>query len=99
MGAPGLQEHALASGCRPPAPRRRTERSGQRSIAATNDGVVPSLSHPRLPMSAAHYAPSWVEWSLLAGFIAYRVREPGLRRDAVGEFPGLCGGLGFLDLG
>src|SRR5512144_2395443 len=32
--------------------------------------VVPSLSHPRLPMTAASYAPSWVEWSLLAAFIA-----------------------------
>lgn len=32
--------------------------------------VVPSLSHPRLPLTAASYAPSWVEWSLLAGFVA-----------------------------
>ncbi len=30
--------------------------------------VVPSLSHPRLPMEAATYHPSWVEWSLFAGF-------------------------------
>ena len=32
--------------------------------------VVPSLSHPRLPMTAATYHPSWVEWSLLASFVA-----------------------------
>ena len=32
--------------------------------------VVPSLSHPRLPMTAASYTPSWVEWSLLAAFLA-----------------------------
>ncbi len=32
--------------------------------------VVPSLSHPRLPLAAASYVPSWVEWSLLAAFIA-----------------------------
>ena len=32
--------------------------------------VVPSLSNPRLPMEAAPYHPSWVEWSLLAGFVA-----------------------------
>jgi molybdopterin-containing oxidoreductase family membrane subunit len=32
--------------------------------------VVPSLSEPRLPLTAAAYSPSWVEWSLLAGFIA-----------------------------
>ena len=32
--------------------------------------VVPSLSHPRLPMTAASYVPSWVEWSLLAAFVA-----------------------------
>jgi molybdopterin-containing oxidoreductase family membrane subunit len=32
--------------------------------------VVPSLSNPRLPLTAAAYSPSWVEWSLLAGFIA-----------------------------
>ena len=32
--------------------------------------VIPSLSHPRLPFSAAHYSPSWVEWSLLAAFVA-----------------------------
>ena len=32
--------------------------------------VVPSLSHPRLPMEAPTYHPSWVEWSLLAGFVA-----------------------------
>jgi len=32
--------------------------------------VVPSLSHPRLPLTAAAYAPSWVEWSLFAAFVA-----------------------------
>jgi len=32
--------------------------------------VVPSLSNPRIPMEAATYDPSWVEWSLLAGFVA-----------------------------
>ena len=29
--------------------------------------VVPSLSHPRLPGTEAHYFPSWVEWSIFAG--------------------------------
>jgi hypothetical protein len=32
--------------------------------------VVPSLSVPRLPMTATPYAPSWVEWSLFAAFVA-----------------------------
>jgi molybdopterin-containing oxidoreductase family membrane subunit len=32
--------------------------------------VVPSLSNPRLPMSAASYVPSWVEWSLFAAFVS-----------------------------
>jgi Ni/Fe-hydrogenase subunit HybB-like protein len=32
--------------------------------------VVPSLSMPRLPMSAPAYVPSWVEWSLFAAFIS-----------------------------
>ncbi len=32
--------------------------------------VIPSLSHPRLPMEAPVYNASWVEWSLLAGFVA-----------------------------
>jgi molybdopterin-containing oxidoreductase family membrane subunit len=32
--------------------------------------VIPSLSHPRLPLTGASYFPSWVEWSLLAGFVA-----------------------------
>ena len=32
--------------------------------------VVPSLSNPRLPMTAASYVPSWVEWSLFAAFVA-----------------------------
>lgn len=31
--------------------------------------VVPSLSNPRLPMTAAAYVPSWVEWSLFAAFV------------------------------
>jgi molybdopterin-containing oxidoreductase family membrane subunit len=29
--------------------------------------VVPSLSNPRLPGVAAHYFPTWVEWSIFAG--------------------------------
>lgn len=32
--------------------------------------VVPSLSNPRLPMTAASYTPSWVEWSLFAAFLS-----------------------------
>jgi len=32
--------------------------------------VVPSLSNPRLPLTAAAYAPTWVEWSLFAAFVA-----------------------------
>ena len=32
--------------------------------------VVPSLSNPRLPMTAVTYTPSWVEWSLMAAFVA-----------------------------
>jgi molybdopterin-containing oxidoreductase family membrane subunit len=32
--------------------------------------VVPSLSNPRLPLTAATYTPSWVEWSLMAAFVA-----------------------------
>jgi molybdopterin-containing oxidoreductase family membrane subunit len=32
--------------------------------------VVPSLSIPRLPYAAAPYAPTWVEWSLFAAFVA-----------------------------
>ena len=32
--------------------------------------VVPSLSQPRLPLEAATYVPSWVEWSLFAAFVA-----------------------------
>ena len=32
--------------------------------------VVPSLSRPRLPLTAATYVPSWVEWSLFAAFIS-----------------------------
>ncbi len=32
--------------------------------------VVPSLSNPRLPMTAAQYVPSWVEWSLFAAFVS-----------------------------
>ena len=32
--------------------------------------VVPSLSSPRVPLSAPSYVPSWVEWSLFAAFIS-----------------------------
>jgi len=32
--------------------------------------VVPSLSNPRLPLTAATYTPTWVEWSLMAAFVA-----------------------------
>ena len=32
--------------------------------------VVPSLSHPRLPLEATAYVPSWVEWSLFAAFVS-----------------------------
>jgi Ni/Fe-hydrogenase subunit HybB-like protein len=32
--------------------------------------VVPSLSRPRLPMGGVSYSVSWVEWSLLAAFVA-----------------------------
>jgi molybdopterin-containing oxidoreductase family membrane subunit len=32
--------------------------------------VVPSLSHPRLPMEASSYHASWVEWSLLISFLS-----------------------------
>jgi molybdopterin-containing oxidoreductase family membrane subunit len=32
--------------------------------------VIPSLSRPRLPLAVAPYHPSWVEWSLLAAFVA-----------------------------
>ena len=32
--------------------------------------VVPSLSQPRLPRTAATYTPSWVEWSMFAAFIS-----------------------------
>ena len=32
--------------------------------------VVPSLSHPRLPIEATAYVPSWVEWSLFAAFVS-----------------------------
>jgi molybdopterin-containing oxidoreductase family membrane subunit len=32
--------------------------------------VVPSLSNPRMPGVAAHYFPSWVEWSIFAGCAA-----------------------------
>jgi Ni/Fe-hydrogenase subunit HybB-like protein len=32
--------------------------------------VVPSLSHPRLPLTAPIYTPSWVEWSLMAAFVS-----------------------------
>jgi Ni/Fe-hydrogenase subunit HybB-like protein len=32
--------------------------------------VVPSLSSPRLPLTAPSYIPSWVEWSLFAAFLS-----------------------------
>jgi molybdopterin-containing oxidoreductase family membrane subunit len=32
--------------------------------------VVPSLSSPRLTMTAPTYVPSWVEWSLFAAFVS-----------------------------
>jgi len=32
--------------------------------------VVPSLSSPRIPLTAPSYIPSWVEWSLFAAFIS-----------------------------
>jgi Ni/Fe-hydrogenase subunit HybB-like protein len=32
--------------------------------------VVPSLSSPRLTMTAPSYVPSWVEWSLFAAFVS-----------------------------
>jgi molybdopterin-containing oxidoreductase family membrane subunit len=32
--------------------------------------VVPSLSQPRLPLTAASYTPTWVEWSLFAAFLS-----------------------------
>ena len=32
--------------------------------------VVPSLSRPRLPVPFGDYHPTWVEWSITAGFLA-----------------------------
>ncbi|MBI2836984.1 MAG: polysulfide reductase NrfD [Acidobacteria bacterium] len=32
--------------------------------------VVPSLSNPRLPLTATTYFPSWVEWSMFAAFVS-----------------------------
>jgi Ni/Fe-hydrogenase subunit HybB-like protein len=32
--------------------------------------VVPSLANPRLPYASGAYSPSWVEWSMTAGFLA-----------------------------
>jgi molybdopterin-containing oxidoreductase family membrane subunit len=40
--------------------------------------VVPSLSNPRLPLSAPSYTPSWVEWSLFAAFLSIFVLLYGL---------------------
>ena len=40
--------------------------------------VVPSLSNPRLPRTEVLYQPSWVEWSLLASFVAFFVFLYGL---------------------
>jgi len=40
--------------------------------------VVPSLSNPRLPRTEVLYQPSWIEWSLLAAFVAFFVFLYGL---------------------
>ena len=32
--------------------------------------VIPSLANPRLPYATGVYHPSWVEWSVTAGFLA-----------------------------
>lgn len=43
--------------------------------------VVPSLSNPRAPVHTFIYAPSWVEWSLMAGgFAAFALLYMGLTR-------------------
>ncbi len=33
--------------------------------------IVPTLSHPRLPNETVLYSPTWVEWSIFAGCIAF----------------------------
>jgi molybdopterin-containing oxidoreductase family membrane subunit len=33
--------------------------------------VVPTLTNPRLPNETVHYAPTWVEWSILAGSLSF----------------------------
>ena len=40
--------------------------------------VVPSLSSPRLARADVSYAPSWVEWALLASFLAFFIFLYGL---------------------
>ncbi len=35
--------------------------------------VVPTLVNPRLPWQRGLYSPTWIEWSLTAAFISYRV--------------------------
>jgi len=40
--------------------------------------VIPSLSNPRLPRANVGYAPTWVEWSLLAAFTAFFIFLYGL---------------------
>jgi len=40
--------------------------------------VVPSLSNPRLVRPDVHYGASWVEWSLMAAFVAFFIFLYGL---------------------
>jgi len=35
--------------------------------------IVPTLSHPRLPNETVLYSPTWVEWSIFAGCLAFFV--------------------------
>ncbi len=59
-------------------PRTRTVRGTLIASLSVNVGmwlerftiVVPSLSNPRTPVHTFVYAPSWVEWSLMAGCFA-----------------------------
>ncbi len=59
-------------------PRTRTVRGTLVASLSVNVGmwlerftiVVPSLSNPRTPVHTFVYAPSWVEWSLMAGCFA-----------------------------
>ncbi len=32
--------------------------------------IVPTLTRPRMPIGVGHYAPTWVEWSIMAGSAA-----------------------------